>query len=165
MSVDENGQKTLNVNATDADAEQLAQILKMAGLGGGQPTQGCGCDTDPCSCEQMDEGQDDLANAPDVEMADTDTLVNTIAGGLNKPKRDVAGNGQTTVPVTATRVHEDANIEAQLLNLYKQYKLLSFYKETNNKANIDINLIKIFNEGPDVSLQGSPIVSPTIAAL
>jgi hypothetical protein len=28
-----------------------------------------------------------------------------------------------------------------------------------------INLIKIFNEGPDVSLNGSPTVSPTTAAL
>jgi hypothetical protein len=29
----------------------------------------------------------------------------------------------------------------------------------------DISLIKIFNEGPDVSLKGSPTVSPTTAAL
>ena len=29
---------------------------------------------------------------------------------------------------------------------------------------IDINLIKIFNAGPDVSLNGSPTVSPTTAA-
>ena len=30
---------------------------------------------------------------------------------------------------------------------------------------IDINLIKIFNEGPEVSLNGSPTVSPTTLAL
>ena len=30
---------------------------------------------------------------------------------------------------------------------------------------IDINLIKIFNAGPDVSLNGSPTVSPTTASL
>ena len=29
----------------------------------------------------------------------------------------------------------------------------------------DISLIKIFNDGPDVSLNGSPTVSPTTAAL
>ncbi len=29
----------------------------------------------------------------------------------------------------------------------------------------DINLIKMFNEGPLVSLKGSPTVSPTTAAL
>ena len=29
----------------------------------------------------------------------------------------------------------------------------------------DINFIKMFNEGPDVSLKGSPTVSPTTAAL
>ena len=34
---------------------------------------------------------------------------------------------------------------------------------TNTSDTIDINLIKIFNEGPDVSLNGSPTVSPTTA--
>ena len=32
------------------------------------------------------------------------------------------------------------------------------------RATIDINLIKIFSAGPDVSLNGSPTVSPTTAA-
>ena len=33
------------------------------------------------------------------------------------------------------------------------------------KATIDINLIKILIDGPDVSLNGSPTVSPVTAAL
>ena len=33
------------------------------------------------------------------------------------------------------------------------------------KATTDINFNKIFSEGPDVSLKGSPTVSPTTAAL
>jgi hypothetical protein len=49
-------------------------------------------------------------------------MTKTIAGGLNKPKRDVAGNGQTTVPVSAVRVQEEADIESHLTNLYKQFK-------------------------------------------
>ena len=35
----------------------------------------------------------------------------------------------------------------------------------NTNATIVINLIKMFNEGPEVSLNGSPTVSPTTAAL
>lgn len=33
------------------------------------------------------------------------------------------------------------------------------------KATTDINFNKMFNEGPEVSLNGSPTVSPTTAAL
>jgi hypothetical protein len=98
MSMGENGQKSLTVNATDEDAMHLAQILKMAGLGGGSAQGGCGCGASPCSCEQMEE---DIANSPEPEMQSTDYMTKTIAGGLNKQKRDIAGDGQTTVPVTA----------------------------------------------------------------
>jgi hypothetical protein len=118
MSVGEDGTKSLSVNATDEDAEQLAMILKMAGLGS-QKSSGCGCGTTPCSCEQMEE---DYSNSPDTETQSTDYMTKTIAGGLNKPKRDVAGNGQTTVPVSAVRVQEEADIESHLTNLYKQFK-------------------------------------------
>ena len=34
----------------------------------------------------------------------------------------------------------------------------------NTRATIDINFNKIFNAGPEVSLNGSPTVSPTTAA-
>jgi hypothetical protein len=63
-----------------------------------------------------------LANAPDEETETTEYMTKTIAGGLNKNKRDVAGNGQTTVPVSAVRVQEEADIESHLTNLYKQFK-------------------------------------------
>jgi len=119
MSMGENGQKSLTVNATDEDAMHLAQILKMAGLGGGSSQGGCGCGTSPCSCQQMEE---DIANSPEPEMQSTEYMTKTIAGGLNKNKRDIAGNGQSTVPVTAVRVQEEADIESHLTSLYKQFK-------------------------------------------
>ena len=129
MSVGENGQKSLSVNATDEDAVHLADILKMAGLGGGNASgdTGCGCNTDPCSCDQMDEATDDLANAPDVEMADTDTLINKLSGGLNGKKT----TGQTTTPVVnrdpargSVGPKEMAESEEKkLMDLYKQYKV------------------------------------------
>ena len=46
---------------------------------------------------------------------------------------------------------------------------LKIVLETINDANtmetMDISLIRILSEGPDVSLKGSPTVSPTILAL
>jgi len=124
MSVGENGEKSLNINATDDDAVKLAQILKLAGMGSSQGyEETCpACGSTPCGCEQMDEGQEDVANAPEAETQTADYMTKTIAGGLNKNKIDVAGNGQSTVPVTAVRVKENADIEQNLMNLYKQYK-------------------------------------------
>jgi phage anti-repressor protein len=124
MSMGEDGTKSLTVSATDDDAMQLAQLLKMAGIGSSSGYQETcsSCGSANCGCEQMDEAQDDLANAPDEETETTDYMTKTIAGGLNKPKRDVAGNGQTTVPVSAVRVQEEADIESHLTNLYKQFK-------------------------------------------
>jgi phage anti-repressor protein len=121
MSVGEDGTKSLSVNATNEDAEQLAMLLKMAGLGSsaGHKEVCPACGSADCGCEQMSE---EYANEPDEETQTTDYMTKTIAGGLNKPKRDVAGNGQTTVPVSAVRVQEEADIESHLTNLYKQFK-------------------------------------------
>ena len=121
MSMDENGQKSLTVSATNEDAESLAMLLKMAGLGSsaGHKEVCPACGSANCGCEQMDE---DYANSPEEETQTADYMTKTIAGGLNKPKRDVAGNGQTTVPVSAVRVQEEADIESHLTNLYKQFK-------------------------------------------
>ena len=81
--------KSLTVTATDEDASYLAQILKSAGLGGGQQG-GCG----GSEAEHVDE------NSPDWPT-NTETLHDALqySGGLNKPK----STGQTTVPVIATQ--------------------------------------------------------------
>lgn len=95
--------KTLTVNATDDDAEKLAALLMMAGIGpqnGGCPSCGaasCGCD------QQMDEAYGDTdatENQPDwptAQEGSDDAL--QYSGGLNKPKV----TGQTTVPVTGVQ--------------------------------------------------------------
>lgn len=118
MSVGEDGTKTLSVNATDEDALQLAQLLKMAGLGGGEeacPT----CGESACGCEQVSEG--DLANSPEPEYSDANTMLNTLSGGLNGRK----STGQTTIPVIASQLNRQQsvaeNAEAHLWNLYNRY--------------------------------------------
>jgi hypothetical protein len=90
--------------------------LKNAGLGGGDAHGGDmhshgeeACDTcgmPDCGCGDVQEAVDD--NAPDyptnTEQADNNF---GYAGGLNKPKTDVAGDGQSTVPVTAVHTQEE----------------------------------------------------------
>ena len=119
ISMDEQGHNTLNVTATDEDAQALAQLLKMAGLGGqGHSCPSCGQES--CGCDQMvDENQ---PNWP----TNTETSHNAMqySGGLNGPK----STGQTTTPVVASQLRrqhsmeESVKLERSLFNTWKNYK-------------------------------------------
>lgn len=58
-------------------------------------------------------------------------------------------------------------------NIFTPYTLFEYQfdyvkaiiRGRNTSDTIDINLINIFSEGPEVSLQGSPTVSPITVAL
>ncbi len=127
-SQDENGGKSLSVTATDDDAVKLAQILQLAGMPQAEGyEEACpACGQSPCGCEQQVE--ENLANAPDEQYADTDTMVNTLSGGLNGRK----STGQTTIPVlnrdparqgvraVADELKEQT--ESRLWDLYKDYE-------------------------------------------
>jgi hypothetical protein len=116
MSDSTEGNKSLTVTATDEDAMKLAMILKSAGLGGGDQPGGDmhshdeeACDTcgmTDCGCGDVQEAVDE--NAPDWPT-NTETSDDALqyAGGLNKPKADVAGDGQTTVPNTNVHTQEE----------------------------------------------------------
>ena len=110
MNVSSEGQNSVTVTATDEDAAKLASLLKMAGIGGamGSDDHACpSCGGSPCGCaEQVDENQPDWPT--NTETSD-DAL--QYSGGLNKPKRDVAGDGQSTVPVTAVRTAEEDDLD------------------------------------------------------
>jgi hypothetical protein len=108
MNNDEHGgpSKSLTVTATDEDAMKLSQLLKSAGLGGGDEGYGgggyksaCGCGTPNCSCgdQQMDEVSMNQPDYPTETETSNDAL--QYAGGLNKPK----STGQTTTPVIASQ--------------------------------------------------------------
>jgi hypothetical protein len=108
MNNDEHGGPTrsLTVTATDDDAMKLSQLLKSAGLGGGDEGYGgggykpaCGCGTPDCSCgeQQMDEVSMNQPDYPTNTETSNDAL--QYSGGLNKPK----STGQTTVPVIASQ--------------------------------------------------------------
>jgi hypothetical protein len=110
MNSDANGgpSKSLTVTATDEDAIKLSQLLKSAGLGGGND-QGYG----GCGDQEMDEAYGDTQptlNEPDYPT-NTETAEDNFeyAGGLNKPK----STGQTTVPVIASQEERQESYAAE----------------------------------------------------
>ncbi len=128
MSMDENGTKSLSVNATEDDAVKLAQILRLAGMeasGGTCPS--CG-GMHEGECEMM-EG--DLANSgDDTEYMDTDYMVNTISAGLNGRKT----TGQTTgAPFNRDPARSGAMTQAELAEEKTVSRLMDLYKRIDSK--------------------------------
>jgi hypothetical protein len=131
MSAGEEGEprKSITVTADGAEADQLAALLKMAGLQG-QAEQACDtCGNTPCGCEQtVDEAYgdtDETLNNPDwptdTETLDAEPNLRTYSGGLNGPK----STGQTTVPVVASQLRRQASMEESVeleRNLFKTWK-------------------------------------------
>ena len=131
MSTDSEGHNSLSVTATDEDATSLAQILKMAGLGGNSDgyKEACpSCGQAPCGCDHIEEDQDLANSADNTVYSDTDTMVNKLSGGLNGQKT----TGQTTVPVIASQNRQTSDFrefngelaeatESRLWNLFKKY--------------------------------------------
>jgi hypothetical protein len=121
--------KQITVTAEGDDAEMLAQILKMAGLGGSGHAETCSaCGQTPCGCNE--EVEEDYSNSPEPQTADTDFMVNKLAGGLNGPKRQVNPNNPADNPLAMKKLNKmpgaQINVSEQtqkrLFDLYKDYK-------------------------------------------
>jgi len=113
--------KNITVSADGEDAEALAQLLKMAGLGGGSETCPT-CGNSDCGCQAIDENSPDWPT--NKETADADPNLRTYSGGLNGPK----STGQSTTPVLASQLRrqvsmeEGVELERSLFRLYQKYK-------------------------------------------
>jgi hypothetical protein len=68
--------------------------------------ESCTCGMPDCGCGDVQEAVDE--NSPDWPT-NTETSDDALqyAGGLNKPKTDVAGDGQTTIPNTAVHTQDE----------------------------------------------------------
>ena len=101
MNNDEHGGPTrsLTVTATDDDAAKLAQLLKSAGLGGGDSSYG--------SEQHMHEVSMNQPDYPTNTETSDDAL--QYSGGLNKPK----STGQTTIPVIASQDERQESYAAE----------------------------------------------------
>jgi hypothetical protein len=121
MNAGEDGEarKSITVSADGAEADQLAELLKMAGLHGQADSSCDTCGQSPCGCESLEE------NTPDWPT-DQETSNNALqySGGLNGPK----STGQTTVPVIASQLRrqvsmeENVKLERSLFKTWKNYK-------------------------------------------
>ena len=120
MSTGQNGEPTKNItiSADGEDADRLAELLKMAGLGGQESACGT-CGSTPCGCESLDE------NSPDWPTnTETSDDAMQYSGGLNGPK----STGQSTVPVLASQLRrqvsmeENVELQRDLFRLYNNYK-------------------------------------------
>ena len=118
-------QKSITVTATGAEADMLAQLLKMAGLESKQ--EACpGCGKVECGCEEemVDENSPDWPTNT-VTGGENDPSLRTYSGGLNKPK----STGQTTIPTLGSAdrrrqvsMEENVELERTLFKTWKNYK-------------------------------------------
>jgi hypothetical protein len=120
MSTGQNGEptKSITVSAEGDDAETLASLLKMAGIGSAEAACSS-CGKSSCGCEELEE------NSPDWPTnTETSDDAMQYSGGLNGPK----STGQTTVPVIASQLRrqvsmeESVELERSLFKLYKEFK-------------------------------------------
>jgi hypothetical protein len=116
------GGKSITVTATEEDADKLAELLQMAGLG--QQTQPCShCGKSPCGCDEMNEAYgdtDETKNHPDwpTNKEGSDNPFQ-YSGGLNRPK----STGQTTIPVVASQTDRQHTLESSLEQEFKNFKI------------------------------------------
>ena len=132
VNMNAEGQKSINVSADGDDAEKLAEILKLAGLGSSHASGCSSCGQSPCGCETVDEAYGDTTatkNSPDwptdtETTDDNDPYLRRLSGGLNGAK----STGQTTVPVIAgqrrrmSTMEENVELERSLFKTWKTYK-------------------------------------------
>jgi hypothetical protein len=129
MTVDAEGtpNKSITVTADGVDADKLAELLKMAGIGGDE--QVCGtCGNSPCGCDSQELEEADVTvdeNNPDWPTnQETSNDPFQYSGGLNKPK----STGQTTTgSIPNLDLRRQATMEStaeadSFLNLFKVFK-------------------------------------------
>ena len=122
------GRKTLSVTADGEAAEQLAQMLKMAGLAGGHSHEAEEPDHHkvvlirPAGQEMEQPVEEEYANDPHEEYATNDAMMNQ-GQDLNRKKKQYAGMPKAGDNPMAT---EDAvRLEGKLARLYDSIKVRS----------------------------------------
>ena len=154
--------KSLTVTATDEDAVTLSQLLKSAGLGGGESEGGCGCGSSPCSCgsnaEVVDENQPDWPT--DTEQAQDNF---GYSGGVNKPK----STGQTTVPVIASQdERQESYAEAEEDALHRMMEMAGIAEAKGEKPDfLDVDNDKNKKESFKKAVKDKEEVDESIFAM
>ena len=134
--------KSLTVTATDDDAMKLSELLRSAGLGGGDSEgyggggykSACGCGQPDCSCgdDELDEVSMNQPDYPTKEETSADPF--QYSGGLNKPK----ATGQTTTPVIASQDdRQESYAEAEEDALHRMMEMAGVKKKEVDEEKTD----------------------------
>jgi hypothetical protein len=113
QTINDEGQESVNINAqgNPEHIDMVKQLLQLAGQPRGYEEY-----TGEPEAEEAEEANEELANAPDVKVADVDTQLNKQSGGLDGPKDKSALRGDSV------KLHDSKDLEESLLDLYKEYK-------------------------------------------
>jgi hypothetical protein len=106
------GRKTINISADGETAEQIAQILKMAGLASHQEVH-----AQPQPQAQVVAIGEEFANKPEAEYKDADAIF-TQGGDLNKKKKQ---DPKTANKAANPLKEEDNEIVERLRSMYKRF--------------------------------------------
>jgi hypothetical protein len=108
------GRKTINISADGETAEQIAQILKMAGLSAHQDVHHA---QQPQPQAQVVAIGEEFANKPDVEYEDVDAIINQGADLNKKKKQDPKTANKAANPLK----EEDNEIVERLRSMYNRF--------------------------------------------
>lgn len=138
LNADSEGNKTITITASEGDAEQLAGILKLSGLGHHPAAQ--------AQCDAEIEVTEEYANAPDEKYADSDTQLNRMAGGLNKPKRMSNPNNLADNPLAMGKLGvkggKQLNIEEAKLAESLESEFANFANQVDESVDDRIRAIR-----------------------
>ena len=84
------GNKSVSINADGDAADQLMQMLKMAGLGGGETHAKLAIAVPTNSGEEVEEATEQYANTPEEEYAGVNTITDQ-GEDMNRQKKQFAG--------------------------------------------------------------------------
>ncbi len=108
------GRKTINISADGETAEQIAQILKMAGLSAHQDVHHA---QQPQPQAQVVAIGEEFANKPEVEYEDVDAIINQGADLNKKKKQDPKTANKAANPLK----EEDNEIVERLRSMYNRF--------------------------------------------
>ena len=123
VSTDDQGQRSITVTATEADADQLAELLTMSGLVGSANTDGMQTDVPCAECgghsglheaECPHSVNEEYANEPNAQYGDMEMLLQTMSGGVNGPKRQVNPNNPGDNPLAMKRLGQKGSGQVDL---------------------------------------------------
>jgi len=113
QSIDDEGKETININANNAHADMVKDLMKLSGMrsDGYKEYEG-----DPEAVEE--ERDPEYTNSPREKTSTVDAQVKDMSGGLNGPKDKSALKSNSN----ALHTESKNDIAENMMNLYAKYK-------------------------------------------